>query len=530
MISMPRFTLARAIALGLGSLVFAAQLAHASPFTPGNIVVVRVGDGSAPLSSASTAVFLDEYTPGGTLVQTIPLPTAASGSNSPFTNSGTATSECYLNLSIDGQYLVQGGYGVAPGTASIASTSSSTAPRVIARIGMNGTIDTSTLLNGDTSYSGSNIRSATSNDGHEFWTAGTASSSADGGVRYVASLGANTSTQLSSTVTNTRVIGAFAGQLYVSTASGSFKGVNTVGSGLPTSAGQTITLLPGFPAPTPSEYDFFFADASTLYVADDGSSGGIEKWTLSGGTWTRQYVLSPGPSTGCRGLTGSVAGGVATLYATTTQTSANQIVVVADTGASSTFNPVATAGTNVAFRGIRLVGATGVGPGIDLCVPGVGGVMPCPCGNPQVPANSVKGCDNSAATGGAILSSGGTASLGSDSLTFTSASEKPTASSILLQGHLPASGTGVKFGQGVRCITLVLKRLYVHNAFAGTVVFPITGDLSISAESAVKGDVIAPGTSRLYAVYYRDPVVLGACTPLVDTFNISQTQSVLWSP
>jgi hypothetical protein len=31
-------------------------------------------------------------------------------------------------------------------------------------------------------------------------------------------------------------------------------------------------------------------------------------------------------------------------------------------------------------------------------------------------------------------------------------------------------------------------------------------------------------------VYYRDPVVLGACTPLVDTFNISQTQSVLWSP
>src|SRR5262249_33876816 len=159
----------------------------------------------------------------GAFVQTISLPTAVSGSNNPLTTSGVATSEGYLNLTTNEQYLVMAGYGVAPGQSSIASTTSGVAPRVVGRIDLNGNVDTTTVLNADTSYSGNNIRSATSDDGTHFWTAGTAAAAADAGVRYVASLGANTSTQLSSTVTNTRVIGIANGQLYVSTASGSFK-------------------------------------------------------------------------------------------------------------------------------------------------------------------------------------------------------------------------------------------------------------------------------------------------------------------
>src|SRR5262245_52851483 len=94
-----------------GGLLALVPTADASNFTPGNVVVVRVGDGSATLSNASTAVFLDEYSPSGTLVQTIVMPTAVAGSNNPLTNSGTATSEGYLNLSINGQYLIQAGYG-----------------------------------------------------------------------------------------------------------------------------------------------------------------------------------------------------------------------------------------------------------------------------------------------------------------------------------------------------------------------------------------------------------------------------------
>src|SRR5260221_119014 len=68
----------------------------------------------------------------------------------------------------------------------------------------------------------------------------------------------------------------------------------------------------------------------------------------------------------------------------------------------------------------------------SLCDPGVGGVIACPCGNP--PSGSGRGCDNSAATGGANLSASGIAYLSMDSLVFTTAAEKPTATSIVLQG------------------------------------------------------------------------------------------------
>jgi len=167
-----------------------------------------------------------------------------------------------------------------------------------------------------------------------------------------------------------------------------------------------------------------------------------------------------------------------------------------------------------------------VGPGLSFCAPGVGGVMACPCSNPGAAGH---GCDNSSATGGAILSVTGVASLAADTLQITSSGEKPTALSILLQGHLPPIASGTQFGQGVLCFNSTLKRLYVHSAAAGTVTYPQGADLSVSAQSAAKGDTIAAGSTRLYASYYRDPIVLGACNS-ADTFNVSQGQSVPWGP
>ena len=55
--------------------------------------VVRVGDGTAALSSSSTAVFVEERRLDGSLVGTIALPTAAAGANQPLTMSGSAGSE-----------------------------------------------------------------------------------------------------------------------------------------------------------------------------------------------------------------------------------------------------------------------------------------------------------------------------------------------------------------------------------------------------------------------------------------------------
>jgi hypothetical protein len=50
---------------------------QASPISPGDLVVYRVGDGAAGLLNTGAAVFVDEYTTTGTLVQSIPLPTTA---------------------------------------------------------------------------------------------------------------------------------------------------------------------------------------------------------------------------------------------------------------------------------------------------------------------------------------------------------------------------------------------------------------------------------------------------------------------
>lgn len=113
-------------------------------FTAGNLVIYRVGDGSTGLSGSATNVTLLEYTPSGSLVQSIALPTTDSGSNQMLTATGSSTSEGALSRSVDGQYLVLTGYDAAVGTTGLAGTSSSTVARVIGRVAADGTIDTST--------------------------------------------------------------------------------------------------------------------------------------------------------------------------------------------------------------------------------------------------------------------------------------------------------------------------------------------------------------------------------------------------
>ncbi|HEY0003861.1 MAG TPA: DUF4214 domain-containing protein, partial [Pyrinomonadaceae bacterium] len=349
------------------------RVARAAAFTPGNLVVVRVGTGSAALGSGSTAVFLDEYTlAGGSAVQSIALPTADSGSNQSLTVAGSSTADGGLNRSYDGRYLTLAGYDAAPGVAAIAGTGATT-NRVVARVDSSGTIDTTTRISD--AYSGANIRSAVTNDGTGFWTSGSNS-----GIRFVTLGSTGTSTSVSTTVTNTRVVSIQPGynsfptpQLYVSAASGTFQGVSTVGSGLPTTA-QTTTQLPGFPTATgPSSYAYIFFDLNagvagvdTLYVADDRTpvnGGGIQKWTYDGTTWTLAYTLNSGEATGMRGLTGTLSGtGVPVLWATTTEASQNRIVRVTDTGAASTFTTLATAATNTAFRGIAFAPTAAGGP------------------------------------------------------------------------------------------------------------------------------------------------------------------------
>jgi hypothetical protein len=182
--------------------------------------------------------------------------------------------------------------------------------------------------------------------------------------------------------TNFRGITYYNGSLYFTKGSGS-NGVDTVytvsnpGGALPTpatAASSTISILPGFstqPAkdgPDFTPFGLFFANADTLYVADEGTGdstdqtehAGLEKWTLSDGTWSLDYTLQAGligstynvpgwdyaeTTIGLRNLTGEVnANGTVTFWATTSTSSGsgdngadpNEIVTITDSlGATS---------------------------------------------------------------------------------------------------------------------------------------------------------------------------------------------------
>lgn len=331
-----------------GALLASAAMAQ---ITPGNVVVMRVGDGTAALSNSSTAAFLDEYTSAGAFVQSIALPTAASAPNLPMTLSGTATSEGFLSLSGDGQYLVCTGYATVPGSiGSVVTTTSAAVPRVIARVALNGTIDTTTSMNNV--FSGGNPRGVCTEDGSQFWVNGS-----NTGTAYTV-YGGTTGTVIQNVTTNVRVPQVVFGQLWLTTGSGTNRGINAVGTGEPTTSGQTLAVLNGMASGTSSPYDFWFADPQTVYIADDrtvANGGGIQKWTESAGTWTLAYTLTtaPAPSTvAFRGLSGIKDQLGTTLFATTTD---NKLVSVVDIGPTSTFNFLVTAATNTAFRGVRYI-------------------------------------------------------------------------------------------------------------------------------------------------------------------------------
>lgn len=324
-----------------------SNIVIAQSFGPGNLVVYRVGDGAAVLGSTATAVFIDEYTTTGTLVQSIPMPTTVVGANKRLTASGSATSEGLLTRSTDKRYLLLTGYDAALATAAVAGTTSASVNRVVGRIDLTSMVDVTTALS-DFASAG-NPRSVASVNGTDLWVTGSNS-----GTRY-ATLSSTSSVQVSAAPVNLRQVNIFNDQLYVTSSTTGYYGISSVGTGLPVTVGQTTTILPGFPTLSgPSSYGFSIKPVTgdVAYVADDRTlalGGGIQKWTLSAGTWTLAYTLASGITVGTRGLTVEWSGPNPVIYATTTN---NLIVKVTDVDNSSAFTTLVTAGTNTAFRGI----------------------------------------------------------------------------------------------------------------------------------------------------------------------------------
>lgn len=274
------------------------------------------------------------------MVQTISNP--VSGDHT-ITNSGTATSEGTLTSN---RYNVTfAGYNAAPGTASITGTTSATVNRIIVSYAKNLGI---TTIKSSTAYSGNNIRSAV-RVGADFWAAGNGSTGTNG-IQY---FGTGTPVQVSATISNTRVVNVFNDQLYFSTGSAPY-GIYKVGTGLPTTAGETSTMVINTTSSgsgNASPYGFSFNSATNIcYIADDRTSangGGVQKWTESGGTWTLAYILNL--SVGARGLVVDWSSNNPIIYAVGND---NKIYKVEDTGSNAASTVLATAATNTAYRGI----------------------------------------------------------------------------------------------------------------------------------------------------------------------------------
>jgi hypothetical protein len=329
------------------------------------VAVERIGDGSTTLSGNATDVNLLVYN-GTTLDQTISMPTT--GPNR-LTDSGTATSNGYFNF-YNGRYAV-GGYNSALGTASVASSNT----KAVNFLAANGTITANTQV-ATTNWTGNNFRSAITTDGVNFYGSG-AGSGSSGGIRFVDSSG--NGTRLTSNVTNTRNIEIYNNNLLFSTGSGT-TGIYSLGalSSLDTSSDDqnTATLLIG----TDSPYGFFMDFTNGVaFVASDASStnGGISRWDFNTitSTWDQTWkfrldstvtqftsAASSGSNLVVRGLTGAFDSitNQYSIWATTTQTSNNQVIkftdgLITSITAGSSYDLIASAGANYVFRGVDVV-------------------------------------------------------------------------------------------------------------------------------------------------------------------------------
>ncbi len=211
--------------------------------------------------------------------------------------------------------------------------------------------------------------------------------------------------------------------LYVTKGSGG-NGINSVyqvvpGSNPLSTQAARISILPGFPTnlaanisatdPTTEFYPFgiWFANATTLYVADEGPqslagdpNAGLQKWIFDGSKWVLAYVLQNGlqlgqsygvtnypqslapATTGLRNITGAVEGNRVTIFAATATFSAatdpgadpNQVVRIVDRldattlPAAERFATIQAPAYGKVYRGVAYVQC----PGTTSCLSGAG--------------------------------------------------------------------------------------------------------------------------------------------------------------
>lgn len=191
----------------------------ALPELEGDIMMLRMGDGSSSLNSAvAHPLFVDRYTLSGrkaTLTSTTPLPTTADGDNHRCVGTGSTLTTNFLTRSADHSYLIVGGYDDEVGSKP-ASKTAAEAPRVVALIDKDGNVNTTTALTNV--FDKSDFRCATSRDGQLIYVSGAGDADNHGGV-YQTMVGDSTATLMSGELLNTKNLRMFGPHLFTATAS-----------------------------------------------------------------------------------------------------------------------------------------------------------------------------------------------------------------------------------------------------------------------------------------------------------------------
>jgi hypothetical protein len=255
------------------------------------------------------------------------------------------------------------GYDVDPATSTtnVATTAPATSNRVIGRVDSAGVLDTSMAISATTATG--NARAAVTTDGTLFYF-----SSSSGGIHLVDTANP-TGAQVLSTPANVRWLGISENKLFADSNSGTSIGWWQVppatGGGLPVP--PAVTTAPTIIAAAPAPYGFVLLDldstvagVDTLYIGNDNSTAGIQKWKYNGTAWAVVATfLPPAPTgstataVGVRGLTAVVNGTTVTLYGTTNETTSIRLFSMVDDGsATPAFSFLATADANTAFRGV----------------------------------------------------------------------------------------------------------------------------------------------------------------------------------
>jgi len=340
-------------------------------FLPGQLAVLRGGDGVVPQHLKQAPLFIDQYDPKG--FNTAPTCTMAiptNGAGAFFFNSHAAT-EGHLARSADKHLLVFGGYGGVnllekPGTPALLDIQ-----RGFCTVDAAGVTHEYLYHLADPSEK-MNPRGAATDGAGNFWGCGNS-----GATLFLNPAGGKPPVEFAD-VESTRAIKLINHAVYTTlngadgTAADKAPGIyqfvdNKAGAllPLPQQADANVGLVVPATAPYTKIAGFDLnADKTIAYTAD--TDAGIQKYVKTGGAWKLAYnfkipqniAAADNHGNGCFGVAVDFSGPAPIIYATTTEgyngsANSNRVVRIVDTDANATVTTVAQApSAEIVFRGV----------------------------------------------------------------------------------------------------------------------------------------------------------------------------------